>query len=185
MQWLYEASLKRAQAHGIEGVTLKFTQGVAKRIIPAIAATNAIVAAACVNEAIKILTFCSQTLNTYCMYMGSTGVYSHTFVYERKEDCPVCCSTVRTLTLSREVTLNQLLQMLREGDLRLTAPSVTAATSQRTLYMQNPPALEKATRANLDKALGVLIENGEQLTVTDPMFPGTSVALSVFFNEVP
>ena len=181
MRWVYERALARAQKYGISGVTYMLTMGVVKNIIPAVASTNAIVAAACVNETVKLLTYCSQSLNTYMMYMGSTGVYSHTFVYERKEDCPVCTSTVREMTLPPTLTLNELLQRLRDGDMRLKAPSVTSG-SGKTLYMQKPPALEKATRPNLDRALSSLIGHGEALTVTDPMFPDINVALSIYFD---
>ena len=156
------------------------TMGVVKNIIPAVASTNAIVAAACVHEAAKLLSFYSQSLNTYMMYMGTTGVYSHTFVYERKEDCPVCTEAVRTMTVSPRMTLNELLQSLKEGDLQLTSPSV--ATSTKTLYMPKPPPLEKATRPNLDKALPTLISPGEQLSVTDPTFHGLSLTLSIEFT---
>ena len=183
MKWVYERALERSKKYDIEGVTYMLTMGVVKNIIPAVASTNAIVAAACVNEVVKLLTFCSQTLNTYMMYMGSTSIYSHTFVYERKDDCPVCTSTVRKMTISPSETLNELLQKLRDGDLRMKAPSVTAAASGKTLYMQKPPALEMMTRSNFDKALSTLIENGEELTITDPMLSDTSVRMSVFFQN--
>jgi len=181
MKWVYEKALERANKYEISGVTYMLTMGVIKNIIPAVASTNAIVAAACVNEAIKILTFCSQTLNTYMMYMGSSGVYSHTFVYERKQNCPVCTSAVREMNVSRDKSLNQLMQELKDGDLRLTSPSITTGNG-KTLYMQKPTALEKATRPNLDKALYSLIDSGEELTVTDPVLESISLALRVTFE---
>jgi len=180
MQWIYEKALERSQHFNIPGVTYMLTLGVVKNIIPAVASTNAIIAAACVNEAIKVLSFCSQSLNTYMMYMGNTGIYSHTFVYEKKEDCPVCSSKIRHMTVSPSMSLNELLQALRDGDLRLKKPSVTAGGG-KTLYMQSPPALEMATRPNLDKPLSSLISNGEELTITDPVFPSTYISLSISF----
>jgi ubiquitin-activating enzyme E1 C len=173
MKWVYEQALARAEKYNISGVTYMLTMGVVKNIIPAVASTNAIVAAACVNETVKLLTFCSQSLNT--------GVYSHTFVYERKEDCPVCTSTIRKMTIGAQTSLNELMQQLRDGDLRLKSPSITSG-SGKTLYMQKPPALEKATRPNLDKPLSSLIANGEELAVTDPMFPDINLTLSITFG---
>jgi ubiquitin-activating enzyme E1 C len=79
-------------------------------------------------------------------------------------------------------TLNELIQTLRDGDLRLKSPSLTSG-SGKTLYMQKPPALEKATRPNLDKAISSLIQNGEELVVTDTMFPDINLTLLVSFGN--
>jgi len=183
MKWVFERALERATKYNIDGVTYMLTMGVVKNIIPAVASTNAIVSAACVLEAVKILTFCSQTLNTYMMYMGSEGVYSHTFVYERKEDCPVSSSKVRTITVLPTTTLNELLQRLadNEGDFRLKAPSMT--TSSNILYMQKPPALNAASRPNLDKALSELVDEGEEIAVTDPVLQHAHLSLAVRFQK--
>jgi len=180
MQWVYEKALERSQKYNIDGVTYQMTMGVVKNIIPAVASTNAIVAAACVNEAVKYLTYCSQNLNTYMMYMGSDGVHSHTFCYEQKPDCPVCTSTVHHVTVTETTTLNELIQThLKDGALRLAQPALVSASGQ-TLYMPQPPALERATRPNLDKPLSQLLHaNGEELTVTDPLLESMALQLAV------
>jgi len=178
---VYERALARSVEYDIEGVTYMLTMGVVKNIIPAVASTNAIVAAACVNEVVKILTFCSQSIHTYMMYFGREGVHSHTFVSEKKDDCPVCCIQRRKMTVSPNLTLNQLLQMLKDGDLRMKSPSLT--TAETSLYMQNPPALEKMLRPNLDKALSLLIEDCEELTITDPVFGDLSVGITIKFES--
>ena len=182
MKWVYEHALERATKYGIDGVTYMLTLGVVKNIIPAVASTNAIVSAVCVNEAMKALTYCSQSLNTYMMYMGSEGIYSHTFVYEQKHNCPVCTTTTHHMSVPSTMTLNTLLQQLCDGEFRLKAPSVTS--SVKTLYMRKPVALEKATRVNLDKPLRELISSGEELVVTDPVFPDTSLGLVMKFSDL-
>jgi ubiquitin-activating enzyme E1 C len=56
-------------------------------------------------------------------------------------------------------------------------------TTSKTLYMQKPPALEKATRVNLDKAVSSLLSSGEEVTVTDPVLQHINLALSITFTD--
>jgi len=183
VSWVYETALKRAKNYGISDVTYMLTLGVVKNIIPAVASTNAIIAASCVNEVIKLLTFSSQTLNTYMMYMGTAGIYSHTFVYEKKNDCPVCSSVTKTLIVNKNTTsLNTFLQSLCAGQLRLIKPSAVSSQG-KTLYMPNPPALERATRPNLDRLLKDLIEDGDDIVITDDVLAHSSLTISIQFEE--
>ena len=182
MKWLFDVAAKRASKFNIEGVTYMKTMGVVKNIIPAVASTNAVVSAMCVNEVFKLMSLSSQTLNTYHMYMGSTGIYSHTFCYGKKNDCPVCSSCVRTVTCSTTKTLGELVSDLCEEPLKLKAPSL--ATADATLYLRKPKSLEAATRPNLDKPLSSLVANNAEITVTDPVFPGdVALTLRVCFAQ--
>lgn len=172
--WLYQKALARAQEFGIAGVTYALTQGVIKNIIPAIAATNSIIAAACCNEAFKIATSAAPPLGfeeNYMMYSGNDSIYTYTFKHERRDDCPVCGRQSRPLEVDPTMTLQELLDSFAvRPEAQLKKPSIRA--EGKTLYMQFPPSLEEKTRPNLEKKLGELeLEDGREVVVTDPAFP--------------
>jgi len=168
--WLYQVASTRAREFNIEGVTWSLTQGVVKNIIPAIASTNAIIAASCCNEALKIATTCAPYLDNYMMYIGTEGVYTYTFEHEKRADCPVCGGETMDVQVKPDWTLERLIEWLIEKqDIQIKKPSLSAGGKQ--LYLQAPPQLEQATRPNLEKKLSELLDPGAQVTVTSSSLP--------------
>ncbi|BDA43199.1 NEDD8-activating enzyme E1 catalytic subunit [Coccomyxa sp. Obi] len=171
MRWVYEKALKRAEHFGIQGVTWQLTGGVVKNIIPAIASTNAIIAAACALETLKLITMCSTGINNYMMYVGADGVYTHTVAYERDAACTVCSSSVPFEVASTD-TLQQVIDALvadKTLGANLSAPSISHGAEN--LYMRG--VLEEATHDNLSKPIGELVEAGGVIQVNDKKLVST------------
>ena len=170
--WLYQTALERAKQFKIQGVTYSMTQGVVKNIIPAIASTNAIIAAACCNEAYKIITSTAPYLDNYMMYTGdsdASGLYTHTFAAEKKDDCPVCGNLAQNVTIDPDITLSDFIASLAErAEAQLKKPSIR--TEAKTLFYQAPPALREQTMPNLEQKIKDLVSNGEEIVVSDPAF---------------
>ncbi|KAJ4487841.1 hypothetical protein J3R30DRAFT_3695502 [Lentinula aciculospora] len=180
ISWLYAVAASRANEFNIEGVTWSLTQGVVKNIIPAIASTNAIIAASCCNEAFKIATSSAAYLNNYFMLIGVEGVYSYTFEHEKKGNCPVCGGESVSLSISREMVLEELIELLTERqDIQIKNPSLSTPTKQ--LYLRAPLQLEEATRPNLLKKMSELIPDGGEVTVTAGTLP-FSLSLDISFT---
>lgn len=175
VRWLFLTALRRAEAFGIEGVTRSLTLGVGKRIIPAIASTNAIVSATLVQEALKLLTYRGPMLNNYMMYMGGDGVYTHTFALQRKENCIVCGGSGNSSSTELQVnpswTLQELLDHLATNvKFQLKRPSITSGAG--VVFLQNPEAMRKQHEYKLSQSLRQLVDfgvfyEGEELVVTD------------------
>lgn len=127
ISWLYKVASKRAKEFKIEGVTWQLTQGVVKNIIPAIASTNAIIAASCCNEAFKIATTAAPFLNNYWMLIGTDGVYSYTFEHEKKPDCPVCGGETMDVEVGKEWTVERLIEWLTENQKMCVTDSLSLA----------------------------------------------------------
>jgi len=189
MKWIFETAKERADAFGIQGVTYQLTLGVVKRIIPAIASTNALVSAALVGEAVKISTYCGPILNNYMMYMGQTGVYTHTFEYEKKSDCMVCGDSKLTLERPSSSTLKELLDALGQNPtFQLTRPSISGPSG--IIFIQNPKPIREQHEWKLEKTLRELssaeppvFTPGEELVVTDPVLP-SKLTLRIKLSDV-
>ncbi|KAL4807962.1 hypothetical protein BDV18DRAFT_110240 [Aspergillus unguis] len=167
--WVYNAALQRAKEFNISGVTFQMTQGVVKNIIPAIASTNAVIAAATTSEALKIATSCNPFLENYMMYAGEEGVYTYTFEAEKKSDCPVCGNLARKISVNPDTTLEEFIETLGERpEAQLKKPSLR--TEEKTLYQRFPPQLEEQTRAHLKLKLRDLVANGQEVAVSDPAY---------------
>mmetsp|Transcript_9475 Transcript_9475/g.10462 ORF Transcript_9475/g.10462 Transcript_9475/m.10462 type:complete len:451 (-) Transcript_9475:78-1430(-) len=186
--WLCKKAQERADKFGISGVDYRLTQGVTKNIIPAIASTNAIISAACANEAFKIATQTAPYLNNWMTYNGLEGLYTYTFNYERRSSCPVSGSDTCPFNADPLMTLEDLIyELTAQPNFQLDSPSITTVTDDksRSLYMQRPRALEEATRPNLAKPLQDLLTDGSTLNVTDPMLPSVALTIVVRFSKEP
>ena len=154
VQWLYETALKRAESYGIEGVTYELTLGVIKNIIPAIASTNAIIAASTVLETVKALSLCSKLLNNNMTFFGHEGILSTSFVLEKSPRCS-SCNEVLVYKLSQKTLLGEFIEMLKE-ELNLLEPSLFNKITGYVLFARNSPE----SAPNLERSLGQLIEQG-------------------------
>jgi NEDD8-activating enzyme E1 len=183
--WLWRKALKRAEEFNIPGVTYSLTQGVVKNIIPAIASTNAIIAASCCNEALKLATSSAMPLGpeeNYMMYSGNDSIYTYTFKHERKEDCPVCGNLARELEIDGGWTLQEFIETLAvRPEAQLKKPSIRA--EGKSLYMQSPQSLEIATRPNLIKKMRDLVSDGDEIGVTDPSLATVSFRFRLMFKS--
>lgn len=172
MSWIFEKASSRAEEFNIPGVTLRLTQGVVKNIIPAVASTNAVIAAACVQEALKMITYIASNMDNYMMYNGTQGVYSLTYRNEKRANCPVCgVPSVKKMSISGDKTLAEYLQVVAEDfELQSRNPFLRTTTG-KTLYASTPEVLRKATEKNLSVELKDLLSPCTRITLTDKNLP--------------
>ncbi|XP_030061091.1 NEDD8-activating enzyme E1 catalytic subunit isoform X2 [Microcaecilia unicolor] len=177
IQWIFQQSLKRASQFNIGGVTYRLTQGVVKRIIPAVASTNAVIAAACATEVFKIATSAYIPLNNYFVFNDVDGLYTYTFEAERKDNCAACSQLPQNIEFSPSAKLQEVVDYLTNNtSLQMKSPAITATLDgkNKTLYLQTVASIEERTRPNLSKTLKELgLVNGQELAVADITTPQT------------
>ncbi|XP_072328383.1 NEDD8-activating enzyme E1 catalytic subunit isoform X1 [Scyliorhinus torazame] len=185
IQWAFQKSLERAAQFNITGISYRLTQGVVKRIIPAVASTNAVIAAVCATEVFKIASSAYIPLNNYLVFNDVDSLYTYTFEAERKENCPACSQVPQDLQFPSSAKLQELLDYLTQStSLQMKSPAITATLDgkNKTLYLQlmsdlvlqTVASIEERTRPNLSKTLKELgLTNGQELAVADITTPQT------------
>ena len=105
--WVMQKAKERQEKFKLEGnIDFAFTQGVVKNVIPAVGFTNAMVAAMCVNEALKMAVGLARNMDCFAFYDGSkAGVASSMNVMFPDPSCPVC--QVQTVKLQKDWTPQQ------------------------------------------------------------------------------
>lgn len=190
--WIYERSQERANQFNISGITYRLVQGVIKHIIPAVASTNAVIAAACALEVFKLATSCYDSMSNYLNFNDLDGIYTYTYEAEKSDTCLACSNAPQLLNIDdpNTTTLEDVIKELCDQPrFQLKNPALTTVMpdgKQRTLYMASVKSIEEATRKNLTQSLGELgLQDGQQLTVTDPTSPSAmTLQLKYQANEV-
>ncbi|XP_047740261.1 NEDD8-activating enzyme E1 catalytic subunit-like [Hyalella azteca] len=167
ISWIYEQSLKRAAEFNITGVTYRLTQGVIKHIIPAVASTNAVIAAACATECLKVATQVAHHMNNYCVFNDADGIYTYTYEHEKKSTCLVCSQVPQELSMAPTDSLQNLIDKLKDS------PQYQVSV---TAYTDNISVKKIELKAKIKKSnLG--LSDGVQLAVADVTSPN-----SIIFN---
>ncbi|GBP60807.1 NEDD8-activating enzyme E1 catalytic subunit [Eumeta japonica] len=187
LAWVLERAQERANKHGITGVTYRLTQGVLKNIIPAVASTNAAIAAVCATEVFKLATSSCANMNNYMIMNMADGVYTYTFNAEKRSDCLACSNVTRVMEIEPEATLQAIYNKLCDDqDYMMKSPGITTIINGRnkTLYMASVKSIEERTRDNLKKKVTELgLYNGADILVADITTPNT-LTIKLKFSEL-
>lgn len=189
--WVTEKAQERANNFNITGVSYRLVQGVLKNIIPAVASTNAVIAAACTTEVFKIATSCYEALNNYLVFNDIDGIYTYKYEAEKKDNCLACSSIPQIIPINNpsSMTLQDLIDHLcNSPDFQMKSPGLTTNIDgkNKTLYMSSVKSIEAQTRHNLTQSLDELnFLDGQELMVADATNPNTIVIRLKFTgNEV-
>ena len=159
MQFICEKAQERARQYDIDPPDYNKTMGVIKNIIPAIASTNAIIAAACANEAFKLVTFASQTMCDYHFYLGSNGASSSTYQLKRDKECMICNQCDCNVQVKSNCTLRELRKIVADK-MEVAEETIAMNPNPDDLPDGSPPQLlhsggplAESTKGNLDLTL--------------------------------
>ncbi|XP_070149936.1 NEDD8-activating enzyme E1 catalytic subunit isoform X1 [Polyergus mexicanus] len=188
INWIYEKSIERATQFGIQGLTYRLVQGIIKNIIPAVASTNAVIAAICATEAFKLATSCSASLNNYMVLNNLDGVYTYTYEAEKKQNCLACSQVPREIEIKdSRYKLQDLIELLCERpDFQMKNPGLTAIINgkNKTLYIQTVSSIEQKTRENLSKTLIELgLKDDTEINIADITTPNTVILKLKFLHN--
>ncbi|KFD48119.1 hypothetical protein M514_11000 [Trichuris suis] len=155
INWIYEKALQRANSFGIAGVTYRLTQGVVKRIIPAVASTNAVVAATCALEVFKLASCCALPIKNYMSFQDAEGIYMKTLELERRDDCRICSQKDIIFETQENAHLDDIrLQLINDPVYHLKNPSFSILEpSPRILYFPPGMGVAEDSQCNLSKTL--------------------------------
>uniref|UniRef100_A0A673HXU9 NEDD8-activating enzyme E1 catalytic subunit n=1 Tax=Sinocyclocheilus rhinocerous TaxID=307959 RepID=A0A673HXU9_9TELE len=100
VQWVFQESLKRAAEFNITGVTYRLTQGVVKRIIPAVASTNAVILSF-KNYSFHRLLNCKRQMKSPAITATLEGInktlYLQTIASIEERTRPNLCKTLKAV----------------------------------------------------------------------------------------
>lgn len=182
MRFVCAASCLRSRIFSIDPKSFHDAKGIAGNIIPAIAATNAIVAAMQVMQAIKVLQYNDyENLSTEYINKNCPAIYvlrsatrrghylEPTSPEEPSSECYVCSASQITLQIDiNETTLDELIKIVLKGKLAFNQPSIFIGSN--TIYEEGEGA-EKGLLENLKKTLTSCpaggVQDGTSIKVVD------------------
>lgn len=179
VDWVLKRALLRAEKYNIRGVDRRLTSGVLKRIIPAVASTNAVIAASCALEALKLATNIAKPIDNYLNFTQIHGAYTSVVSMSKDENCHVCNGGRLPIEVSPTFTLESLINRLQE---RYQLKNPTLETASRKLYCISLllPQLEEESKANLQLFLKDIVTDGDEILVSDEVL-ARAITLRVQF----
>ncbi|PAV89475.1 hypothetical protein WR25_03405 [Diploscapter pachys] len=184
VDWVFEKAMERSQQYDIRGVDRRLTQGVLKRIIPAVASTNAVIAASCSIEALKLATNIANNINNYLNFNDVDGVYCGTVEMGRNPECPTCSRRSEVISVSRTDLLKNFLENLVRAFNLSDNPSLTTGTDSIYEVSDFFPDIAERSKNNLNRPLGDLVSENSELLLSDiSLKSNNSISIRVKFTD--
>lgn len=156
VNWVIERAVARAKIFSLpvstEETTFRSALKTLKNIIPAISSTNAIIAAMCCNEVIKLAGEIGSSLNNFFLYNGTEGVYSNSFENERLPEC-IVCSRTPIIPLEGVTKECSVLEFVEKIQLKFSLKAPTIRNATQNIYFTSVSAMMELNEENSSKKI--------------------------------